>query len=50
MTLKRYAKFEEKLTCGLKKDFRKLENFHHQLGKKRIYLETQLKVEFTDLF
>ena len=43
MTLKRYANFEEKLTCGLKKDLRNLANFHHQFGKKRIYLETQSK-------
>ena len=28
MTLKRYANFKEKLTCGLKKDLRNLENFH----------------------
>ena len=28
MTLKRYANFEEKLTCGLKKDLRNLANFH----------------------
>ena len=35
MTLKRYTNFEEKLTCGLKKDLRNLANFHHQLGKKR---------------
>ena len=50
MTLERYANFEEKLTFGLKKHLRNLENFHHQLGKKRIYLETQLKGEFTGLF
>ena len=25
-------------------------SFPFRLGKKRIYLETQLKVEFTDLF
>ena len=28
MTLKRYADFEEKLTCGLKKDLRNVANFH----------------------
>ena len=28
MTLKRYANFEEKLTCGLKKELRNLANFH----------------------
>ena len=27
-TLKKYANFEEKLTCGLKKEWRKLANFH----------------------
>ena len=26
--LKKYANFEEKLTCGLKKELRKLANFH----------------------
>ena len=35
ITLKRYTNFEEKLTCGLKKDLRNLANFHYQLGKKR---------------
>ena len=43
MTLRRYANFKENMTCGLKKDLRKLAIFHHELGKKRIYLETQLK-------
>ena len=33
MTLKRYANFEEKLTCGLKKDMRKLANFHQSTSK-----------------
>ena len=28
MTVKSYAHFEEKLTCGLKKDLRNLANFH----------------------
>ena len=28
MTLKSDAKFEEKLTCGLKNDMRNLANFH----------------------
>ena len=28
MTLKRYANFEEKLSCGLKKNLRNLANFH----------------------
>ena len=28
MTMKSYAKFEEKLTCGLKNDMRNLANFH----------------------
>ena len=28
MTLKGDAKFEEKLTCGLRKDMRNLANFH----------------------
>ena len=29
MKLKSDAKFEEKLTCGLKNDMRNLANFHH---------------------
>ena len=33
MTLKRYANFEEKLTCGLKKDLRNLANFHQSTRK-----------------
>ena len=28
MTQKSYAKFEEKLTCGLENDMRNLANFH----------------------
>ena len=36
MTLKGYANFEEKLTCGLKKDLKNSANFHQsalsQLG------------------
>ena len=31
--LKRYANFEEKLTCGLKKDLRNLTNFHQSTWK-----------------
>ena len=34
MTLKRYANFEEKLTCGLKKDLRNLVNFHQSTLSK----------------
>ena len=34
MTLKRYANFEEKLTCGLKKDLRNLANFHQSTLSK----------------
>ena len=33
MKLKRYADFEEKLTCGLKKDLRNLANFHQSTWK-----------------
>ena len=33
MTLKRYTNFEEKLTCGLKKDVRNLANFHQSTYK-----------------
>ena len=33
MTLKRYANFEEKLTCGLKKDLRNLTNFDQSTWK-----------------
>ena len=33
MTLKTYANFEEKLTCGLKKDLRNLANFHQSTWK-----------------
>ena len=33
MTLKSEAKFEEKLTCGLKNDMRNLANFHQNTGK-----------------
>ena len=33
MTLKRYANFEEKLTCGLKKDLGNLANFHQSTWK-----------------
>ena len=35
MALKRYANFEEKLTCGLKKDLRNLGNFHQSSGKSQ---------------
>ena len=35
MTLKSYANFEEKLTCGLKKDFRYLTNFHQSTWECR---------------
>ena len=34
MTLKSDAKFEEKLTCGLKKDLRNLANFHQSTLSK----------------
>ena len=34
MTLKSYAKFEEKLTCGLENDMRNLTNFHQNHLKK----------------
>ena len=33
LTLKGDAKFEEKLTCGLKNDIRDLTNFHQSTGK-----------------
>ena len=33
LTLKSDAKFEEKLTCGLKNDIRDLTNFHQSTGK-----------------
>ena len=33
MTLKSHAKFEEKLTCGLKNDNRNLANFYQNTGK-----------------
>ena len=33
MTLKSDAKFEEKLTCGLKNDMRNLANFHQSTQK-----------------
>ena len=33
MTLKSDAKFEEKLTCGLKNDMRNLGNFHQSTRK-----------------
>ena len=36
LTLKRYANFEEKLTCGLKKDLRNLANFHRALESVKI--------------
>ena len=36
MTLKRYKNFEEKLTCGLKKDLRNLANFHRALESVKI--------------
>ena len=35
MTLKCYANFEEKLACGLKKDFRDLGNFHQSTWKRQ---------------
>ena len=33
MTPKSDAKFEEKMTCGLKNDMRNLENFHRSTQK-----------------
>ena len=33
MTLKSYARFEEKLTCGLENDMRNLANFHQNTWK-----------------
>ena len=39
MTLKCYAHFEEKLTCGLKKDLRNLANFH-QSTLESVEIET----------
>ena len=33
MTLKSYAKFEEKLTCGLENDMRNLAKFHQNSWK-----------------
>ena len=36
LTLKRYANFEGKLTCGLKKDLRNLTNFHRALESVKI--------------
>ena len=33
MTLKSDAKFEEKMTCGLKNDIRNWANFHQSTGK-----------------
>ena len=33
MTLENDAKFEEKLTCGLKNDMRNLANFHQSTQK-----------------
>ena len=36
MTLKRYANFEEKLTCGLKKELRNLANFTRALESVKI--------------
>ena len=36
-TLKRYANFEEKLTCSLKKDLRNLANFHQSTWKCQIW-------------
>ena len=35
MTLKSDAKFEEKLTCGLKNDMRNLANFHQCTRKSQ---------------
>ena len=35
MTLKRHAKFEEKLTCGLENDMRNLANFHQSTRKSQ---------------
>ena len=34
MTLKSHAKFEEKLTFGLKNDIENLENFHQNTGER----------------
>ena len=34
MTLKGYAKFEEKLTCGLEHDIRNIANFDRQSNLK----------------
>ena len=34
MTLNSYAKFEEKLTCGLENDLRNLANFHQIFTSK----------------
>ena len=36
MTLKRDAKFEEKLACGLKNDMRNLANFHQSTRSVKI--------------
>ena len=33
MTLKSYAKFEEKLTCGFENDMKNLANFHQNTRK-----------------
>ena len=48
MTLETDAKFEEKLTCGLKNDMRNLEKFHHSTEKSQnwdFYLVPLSKVE-----
>ena len=41
MTLKSDARFEEKLTCGLKIDMRNLENFH-RLKNSDFILESEM--------
>ena len=35
MTLKSYAKFEEKLTCGFENDMRNLADFHQSICKSQ---------------
>ena len=35
MTLRRDAKFEEKLTCGLKNDWKNFANFHQSTQKSQ---------------
>ena len=53
MTLKSYANFEEKLTCGLKKDLRKLANFYQSTWKCQHWgfdgiLLSKVEKEFTE--